>query len=179
MNHSFRQASITDGEFLSKVIIEAEKSGSNLIGLAKIFGLSDDELQSYLIQMLEEEIEGCEISISSFVIAENNGLPIASFGGWIEEENEDDQSSSILKSNLIGFTLPPNNLIILRGNQEILKDIQIAREPHSHQLEYAFVDKNHRGEGIIDQLIEQLLSNAVKQNSRVTKSQVQVFENNK
>ena len=56
MSYSYRRANLNDVIFLSKVIMEAEKSGSDKIGLATIFNLSEAELQNYLIQILEEEI---------------------------------------------------------------------------------------------------------------------------
>ncbi|MDB9721371.1 GNAT family N-acetyltransferase, partial [Winogradskyella sp.] len=178
MSYKLRTANIFDINFLSKVIIEAEKSGSDKIGLAKVFNLTESELQNYLIQILDEEVDGCEFSISSFVIAEFNDEPVAAFGGWIENENEDNQPSYILKSNLIGYIFPQEKLMELKKNQEVIKDILIEREPHSHQLEYAYVDSNHRGMGLINKIINELLKIAKEKNPSLKKSQVQVFENN-
>lgn len=179
MNYTFRKANINDVKFLSKVIMEAERSGTNNIGLANIFNLTELELQTYLIQILEEEIEGCEFSISSFIVAEYDTKPVAAFGGWIEKENEDEQSSAILKSNLISFIFPKEKLLEFKKNQEVLKDIQIEREPHVHQLEYVFVDEKHRGNSLSNRMIEELLKIAKEQNPNLKKSQAQCFENNK
>lgn len=178
MNYLLRRANIGDIYFLSKVIIEAEKSGSEIIGLAKLSNLTENELHNFLIQILNEEIEGCEFSCNSFVIAEFDGESVAAFGGWIENENEDEQSSSILKSNLIGFVFPKEKIMELKKSQEIVKDILINREPHSHQLEYAYVDVKHRGNGLTNKMIDELLKIAKKKNANLKKSQVQVFGNN-
>lgn len=178
MSYRLRTANISDAHFLSKVIMEAEKSGSDKIGLAKVFDLTEPELRDYLIEILEEEIDGCEFSYSSFVIAEFESEPVAAFGGWIENENEDEQASTILKSNLIGFVFPKEKLMGLKNRQEIIKDILIEREPHTHQLEYAFVDANHRGKGLTNQIMDELLRIAKTKNPQVSKSQVQVFANN-
>lgn len=178
MSYTLRRAKKSDTNFLSKVIIQAEKSGSDKIGLAKIFNLTEFELQNYLIQILDQEIDGCEFSCSSFVIAEIKGQPVAAFGGWIENYNEDNQPSSILKSNLIGFVFPKEKLIESRNTHKIIKDILIEREPHSHQLEYAYVDVEHRGIGLTGKIIEELLKTAKKENPNLKKSQVQVFGNN-
>ena len=179
MSYTLRTANLDDMNFIAKVIIEAEKSGSDKIGLATVFDLTESELHDYLIQMLEEEIEGCEFSISSFVVADFNNEPIAAFGGWIEGENEDNQPSAILKSNLIGFTFPKENLMALKNNEEVIKDLLIDREPHTHQLEYAFVDAKHRGQGLTNRIMDELLMMAKRKNPSVKKSQVQVFENNR
>ena len=178
MSYTLRKATISDNNFLSKVIIEAEKSGSDKIGLANVFNLTESELQNYLIQILDEEIEGCEFSYSSFVIAEFNAKPVAAFGGWIENENENNQPSSILKSNLIGFVFPKEKMMELKNSQEIIKDILIEREPHSHQLEFAYVDAKLRGKGLTNKIINELLKIAKKKNPNLKKSQVQVLGNN-
>ena len=177
-NYIIRPATINDVPFLAKTIIEAEKSGSSKIGLANTFNLTENELNNYLIQILDEEIDGCEFSISSFVIVEYNNEPVASLGGWIENENEDNQPSSILKSNLIGFVFPEEKLMELKKNSEVLKDIQFKRTPNVHQIEYGFVDVKHRGFGLTNKLITELLKIAKKENPDLKKSQVQVFENN-
>ena len=178
MNYFFRKAGIKDIEFISKVIIEAEKSGSTMIGLANILETDESTLKEYLIKILEEKIDGCEFSLSSFVIAEYNDTPVAAFGGWIEGENEDGQPSSQLKSNLIGFLLPKEKLFALKNKSEAIKGIAIERELQTHQLEYAFVIKEQRGNHLINLIIDELLKIAKKQNSSIKKSQVQVFENN-
>ncbi|NNE16647.1 MAG: GNAT family N-acetyltransferase [Saprospiraceae bacterium] len=178
MSYTLRIATLSDINFIAKVIIEAEKSGSDKIGIATVFNLTESELQNYLVEILDEEIDGCEFSFSSFVIAEFNGQPVAAFGGWIENENENNQPSAILKSNLIGFVFPKEKLLALKKNQEIIKDILIDREPHTHQLEYAYVDEEHRGHGLTNRIINQLLEIAKKKNPNLKKSQVQVYANN-
>lgn len=178
MSYTLRIATLSDINFIAKVIIEAEKSGSDKIGIATVFNLTESELQNYLVEILDEEIDGCEFSFSSFVIAEFNGQPVAAFGGWIENENENNQPSAILKSNLIGFVFPKEKLLALKKNQEIIKDILIDREPHTHQLEYAYVDEEHRGHGLTNRIINQLLEIAKKKNPNLKKSQVQVYGNN-
>ncbi len=149
-----------------------------MIGLANILETDESTLKEYLIKILEEEIDGCEFSLSSFVIAEYNETPVAAFGGWIEGENEDGQPSSILKSNLFGFLLPKEKLFALKNKSEAIKGIAIERELQTHQLEYAYVIKEQRGNHLINMIIDELLKIAKKQNSSIKKSQVQVFENN-
>ena len=68
-----RPATIYDAPFLAETIIEAEKSGTDKLSYSTIFGLTEDEVHKYLIDILEEEIDGCELSISSFTIAESKG----------------------------------------------------------------------------------------------------------
>ena len=54
-----RKATLNDVEFIATVIIEAEKSMTNNFGLANFFELSEEDIRKYIIQILEEEVDGC------------------------------------------------------------------------------------------------------------------------
>ena len=84
-----RDANIDDAPFLVDTIIEAEKSGTSILTYTTIFGLSESDARKYITLMFEEEIDGCEFSISSFLITEYNGKPVAAVGGWVEGVAED------------------------------------------------------------------------------------------
>ena len=148
-----RPATLEDVEFIATTIIEAEKSSTDKIGPANYFEVSEEDYRKYLIQMLEEEIDGCEISISSFVVAEYEGEVIAARGGWLEGDNEDNAPSSLLKSNLFAYILPKENLMKGQSKYEIVKDIMIEREMGTYQLENSYTKSEFRGlriMGILD-----------------------------
>ena len=92
---TIRRAAIKDMDFLVDTIVAAEKSGTDNFGLAKLFELSEGEMRTYIKAMLEEEIDGCEFSVSSFLVAEVDEKVVAAFAGWIEGQNEDELPSSI------------------------------------------------------------------------------------
>ena len=173
----YREATVEDIPFLVETVVEAERSGSDIIGLAKTFHIDELDLRKYLTQIFEE-IDGCEFSVSSFFIAEYEGLPVAALGGWIEGKNENDLPSFILKSNLLSYILPKENFSQLYKVSEIIKDIQIEREPRTHQLEYGYVKPEHRGKGLLVNLVEKLLERAKLQDKLVKKSYGRILENN-
>lgn len=144
-----RPATLDDVEFIATTIIEAEKSSTDKIGPANYFEVSEEDYRKYLIQMLEEEIDGCEISISSFVVAEYEGEIVAAKCGWLEGDNEERVSSSILKSNLYAFILPKDCLLKAQNKYDIVKDIMIERELGKFQLEYFYTKPNFRGHHIM------------------------------
>jgi len=175
--HIIRQATLADVSFLADVIMFAEKSNSNKFGLATLFGLSEAEVKKYLISILREEIYGCEFSISSFLIAELDHQPAAAIGGWIEEWG-DEQPSKILKANLIASTFPVESMKVIRSHAELIKDIQIEREKHTLQLEYAYVLPEHRGKNLIQSLMQKHIDNALLKFPALVKCHLQVFGNN-
>ena len=144
-----RPATLNDVNFIATTIIEAEKSSTDKIGPANYFEVSEDDYRKYLIQMLEEEIDGCEISISSFVVAEYEGEVVAAIGGWLEGDNEDHASSSLLKSNLFAYVLPKENLMKGQSKYDIVKDIMIEREMGTYQLENSYTKAEFRGHHIM------------------------------
>ena len=171
-----RRATIDDIDFLVDTIVAAEKSGTDNFGLAKLFEVSEGEMRGYINAMLDEDIDGCEFSISSFIIAEVNGDVVAAFAGWTEGQNEDELPSSILKSNLVGYSLPVENVKKSQSKSDIVRPLQIEREEGTYQLEYSYTLPAYRGRGLLGRIIEaheqEAISNGVK------KIQVHVFNNN-
>lgn len=147
-----REATLNDVDFIATTIIEAEKSATDKIGPANYFEISEADYRKYLIQMLEEEIDGCEISLSSFAVAEYDGQTVAACGGWLEGDNENKMPSSIIKSNLFAFILPKENLLKSQSKYDIVKDIMIEREMGTYQLEYLYTRPDFRGYQIMNKL---------------------------
>ena len=174
MEYVIRPATLGDIDFIILTIIQAEKSGTDRFGLATIFNLSESEIKIHLNNILAEEIDGCELSLSSFLVAEHDGVCVAAVGGWKEGDNEDGLSSAMLKSNLIGFHFPPQKLAFAKGKVEIIKDLQIDRIWGTYQIEYVFVDKNHRGNNLAGKLIDAHIQNA----KECPSCYVQVFGDN-
>jgi N-acetylglutamate synthase-like GNAT family acetyltransferase len=104
---NIRRATINDIPFLTKSIIEAEMSGTDVLSYATIFGLNYTEITTFISEMLSEEIDDCEMSISSFLIAEINGQTAAALSGWLENANG--IPSAVLKGNLLN-----GNFIIIK-----------------------------------------------------------------
>lgn len=171
-----RRATIKDIDFLVDTIVAAEKSGTDNFGLAKLFELSEGEMRTYIKAMLEEEVDGCELSISSFLVAEYEGKIVSAFAGWVEGQNEDELPSAILKSNLVGYCLPMENVLKSQSKMEIVKPLQIEREEGTYQLEYSFTNPDYQGKGIMGAIIDAHIQQAVSLGTK--KMQVHVFENN-
>lgn len=171
-----RRATLDDVDFLVDTIVAAEKSGTDNFGLAKLFELSEGEMRTYIKAMLEEEVDGCEFSVSSFLVAEVDEKVVAAFSGWIEGQNEDGMSSALLKSNLIGYCLPMENVMKSQSKSDIVRPLQIEREEGTYQLEYSYTLPEYRGRGVLGNIIESHEKEANSNN--VKKIQVHVFDNN-
>ena len=171
-----RKATLDDVDFLVTTIIEAEKSSTNNLGLANYFEVTEDELRQYLKEILDEEIDGCELSVSSFIVAEYEGQVVSTRGGWLEGHNEDEQPSAVLKSNLIQFHFPMEKVLNAQKKWEIVKDIQVEREWGTYQWEYSYTVSEHRGQHLVPRINEMHIQQAKKLGAK--KIQGHVFANN-
>ncbi len=174
--YSIRKATLDDVDFLVTAIIEAEKSSTNNIGLANLFEITEAELGVYLKRILEEEIEGCELSVSSFFVAEFDGQVVSAKGGWLEGYNEDHQPSSVLKANLISYHFPQNKVLNAQRKLRMIKEFQIEREWGTYQWEYAFTLPQHRGHHLVPMINEVHIQLAKELGAK--KIQGHVFANN-
>lgn len=171
-----RKATLDDVDFLVTTIIEAEKSSTNNLGLANYFEMTESELKQYLKDILEEEIDGCELSVSSFIVAEYDGVVVSAKGGWLEGNNEDKQPSSVLKSNLISYHFPMEKILNAQKKWDVVKDIQIEREWGTYQWEYSYTLPMHRGHHLVPRINKAHIQQA--RDLGVKKIQGHVFAHN-
>ena len=174
----FAMAGMTDIPFLVETVLEAERSGTERIGLARVFGIKEEELPALVRSMFLAEVGGCEFSVSSFRVARENGVAIAAVAGWIEGMAEDGIPSQLLRSNLIGFTFPKEAMAVLRTHAKALADMRLDRDTGKLQIEYLHVAPEHRRKGLAAQLIRLHIQQATAAKARPTAVQLQVYANN-
>ena len=175
-NIQYRTASLDDSEFLCDVIIAAEMGMSDKLSYCTLFGLSFEDARKAIHSMLQEEIDGCELSLSSFTIAHIDGQPIGALGGWVEG-HYDGLSSQILKSNLIGYTLGKSAIEKLQEHTQLLKEFYIPRDAGCMQIEYLFVKPEFTGRRIEVELMQQVEDRCKAMDSGLKIGQAQLFRN--
>lgn len=176
MDFIFRNATVKDIPFLVETIIEAEKSGTSILSYCTIFGLTEQETEMYLSKMLEEEIDGCELSISSFFIAEEQESIAGAVAVWLE--GSEGISSTILKGNLLNYTLPKPNMEIALKKAAIIKEAHIEYQNGTLQLGLVYVSNTYRGQNLAGKMIEYAISNYRNKYPEIFEMHVQVFGNN-
>ncbi len=175
--YHIKNATIKDIPFLADAVIAAEKGNSDKLSFSTLFNLPEEKIKELLIAMFEEEIDGCEFSLSSFLVAEYNGEPVGTLCAWIEGF-EGSMLSSILKSNLILHTFEKESIEFFGKVSYIIKGILIEREPLTLQLEYMHIKDQHVGKGIDIALLTKNEENALAKYPALQKSQCQVYKNN-
>lgn len=174
---SIRKASLEDVSFLVNTIIEAEKSGTEIFTYSTIFGLSEDESRKYITDMLLEEIDGCELSISGFLLAEKDNQLAAAVGAWIE--GYEGVPSSILKGNLLSYTLPKACIEKAMSLNNMVKELHLENIDNTIQIGLVYVSESFRGMGLANFLIEEQIKQLLQISPDIKESYVQVFGDNK
>lgn len=176
-DYLIRNATKKDIPFLAEVIISSKKGMSDNLNLSTLFNLPENKVRKLVIAMLNEEVDGCELSLSSFLVTEYREQPVSGSGYWIEAINGC-LPSSIIKSNLIGYTFEKESIEFLKTKVHIIKDVLIDREPGTLQLEYFHISKEHQGKGLDEGLMKKIEENAFIIYPGLKKAQCQVFKNN-
>ncbi len=173
---NFRTATITDIPFLVETIIEAEKSGTDKLSYSTVFGLSIDEVRKFIAAMLAEEVDGCELSISSFLIAEQNGQIAAALSAWVELS--EGIPSNILKGNLLNFIIPKKYLEKAKEINPLIRELHIDYSPNTIQIGAGYVASQFRGNNLLGRLNNQIIANLLTVHPHVTHVCVQIFGSN-
>jgi ribosomal protein S18 acetylase RimI-like enzyme len=169
--YTFRNATKDDSDFIVEAIIEAEKSGSEILSYSKLFNLSEEELKGIFRSMLLEEIDGCEFSISSYIVAETENKVVGTIGAWVERK---EQPSFIIKSNLLMFFLPESSKLYAATTAKITSELIIDHVKDALSLVVVYIRPAHRGKHLF-----QLLTNEhIKRNEGINELSVQVMANN-
>jgi len=175
--YKIRRARVEDVPFICAAIISAEKGGTEKLSFSTLFDLSEDKVIQLLEKILLQQTKGSEFSIDNILVATYLEQPVASVTGWIELLKSD-QSSSILKSNLISFNFPVEAIRSVSGKMHLLKNFIIDREKHVLQIEHVYVDPKHRGRCIATDLINQHIKDSISIFPKLEKVHLQVYENN-
>jgi ribosomal protein S18 acetylase RimI-like enzyme len=176
MKITVRNAKLSDIPFLVETIIEAEKSGTSILSYTTIFGLEENEAKKYIGLMLEEEIDGCELSVSSFLVADIENKSVGAVCAWVE--GKDGVSSSTLKGNLLRFTLPQKCFRTITELNNLIKELHIDYVTNTIQIGLVYITKEARGTGLVQRLLLEKIEQLKTENPHIQEAYVQVFGNN-
>ena len=166
-----REATLNDVDFIVEAIIEAEKSGSDKLSYSAVFNLSEDEIRKIFRSMLLEEIDGCEFSITSYLVAEIDKKVVGTIGSWVERQ---EAPSSFVKSNLLTYYLPKSSILYASREAKITSELYIEHVNGALSLVVVYINPEHRGK----RLFELLTNEHIKRNAGVQELSIQVMANN-
>ncbi|PHV07417.1 hypothetical protein CSQ96_09420 [Janthinobacterium sp. BJB412] len=158
----YRPATEADLDLLVETICEAEKGGTEVLSYCRIFDMTEAEFKPLLRGMLEEDIEGQELCVSGFMVAELNGRGVGAVCGWVEGASG--QSSAILKASLLVHAIDGARMRAAQRHFKKLEKLYIMRETGAIQIESMYVSPAGRGRrlaaGLINAQIERYAAEA-------------------
>ncbi|MCX6248451.1 MAG: GNAT family N-acetyltransferase [Bacteroidetes bacterium] len=173
---TIKKGTVEDISFLIEAILEAERSGTQLVSYTKIFCISEERLTDMLNEILLEEIDGFEFCPSNFLVAFEEELPVATVSAWVESVSG--PSSGIIKSNMFFYFLSKASLPQIEENIRTIEPINIQRAPGALQLESIYTIPLYRGRGISALLIDNHIQRHKQDNPELRKVQIQLMGEN-
>jgi ribosomal protein S18 acetylase RimI-like enzyme len=155
MNIVIRPATMADKDFIVTAIVEAEKSGGNVISYGGMFDMDEAQVRQLISDMLDEDLPGQEVCVQSFMVAEVEGECVAALGGFIEGEHG--MPSSLIKGNLMMHCVPRDILMRSMDRMKLMASITHKRPMGALQLETGYTDPRYRGLRIFRKLLVELV----------------------
>lgn len=175
-DYLIRQATLKDIEFLVETIIEAEKSGTNILSYTTIFGLSEAEAKKYIEKMLEEEVDDCDLSVSGFLIAERKGQAVAALNAWVEGNSG--IPSSIIKGNLLNYCLPRESVLMAKSMSHLFSELSMDLISGTLWFGSAYIKPEHRGNLLLVKLCQKHIRESIIHYSHIEEVYCPIFSNN-
>ena len=176
MNIVIRRATEKDKDFVIRAILESEKSGSDIISYCAIFNINENTFKEILSKILDENIEGQELCLSNFLIADVDGENAATISAWIE--NEEGMASNVIKSNLLMYFMDRATLLNAAPNISLMNEVNITRDIRALQIECVFTEEKFRGNGLVKQLIKEHILQKQNAKADFDKAQIILLKNN-
>ncbi|MFA6596423.1 MAG: GNAT family protein [Ignavibacteriaceae bacterium] len=171
-----RNAIPHDIDFIIETIIEADKSGTSISSTCNILNILEKEYRTILRDILTENVEGQEFSLSGFLVAELHKEPIGALGSWVE--GAIGVSSYLLYSNILLHYMDREKIPFILANFKITKELSFRREDGSLQFEYGYVKKEFRRSGVYTRIMIESLKKHYFLNNTIPKVQGICFKAN-
>lgn len=171
-----RNAILHDIDFVIETIIEADKGGTSISSTCNILNILEEEYRIILRDILTENLEGQEYSLSGFLVAELHNEPIGALGSWVE--GSVGVSSYLLYSNILLHFMKREKIPLILANFKITKELSFRREEGSLQFEYGYVKKEFRRRGVYTKIMIESLRKHYLLNNTISKVQGICFKEN-
>ena len=141
-----------DIPFLAKTIREAEASGGPRSTYGVLFEMQPERTEEKLKDLLEEDLEGCEMGFSNFVVVtDQDGAPVGACAAWIEGDGN--AASGFLRGQMLSYAFGPERWKAAQDGLRALSEVHPARTTGALQMESFYVDPVMRGRGLVQRMI--------------------------
>ena len=173
---TFREAKKDDYAFLADCIIAADRGHGKHCSYTQLFDLTEGAFHAIVLAMMEEELEGTELSPVHFLIADADGISVAAVSSWVEGAY--DAPSWMIRSGLIYQYIPKENIENASALKHITDQMVLHRTEGTLQIEAVYTLPEYRGKGLATWLIrEHAKRNSLKFPS-LTRAELMLYAGN-
>lgn len=147
------KAEVRDIDFIVETIIEAEKSGRDIISSCKVFGLTEEEFKNLLREILKQDMPNFSYYLSGFLIAKLNGEYIGAQGSYFE--SPEDLPSTNIKAGILFQYLDKSKILLNKKYSRVINGLSIPREQGKLQIEHSYTREPYRRRGVFTRLIKE------------------------
>lgn len=154
MKIEVKKAKPEDCEFIARMILASESTGTEVITFSKMFGLSNEVLVPLFTEMINNDLEGHPLTYQTFYIAWSGETPCGAISSYIESENGD---SNLLMANTMISSL--DRMLVMKGFQlsKQNSEVIIPKTKGYQQIDCVATAKEFRGRGIFSTIFEYIL----------------------
>ena len=171
-----RKAEKKDYGFLADCIISADRGHGEHCSYTQLFDLTAENFHGLITEMLDEEIEGTELSPVHFLIAETDGIPVAAVSSWVEGAY--DAPSWMIRSGLIYQYFPKEKIEKASALKHITDQMVLHRTEGTLQIEAVYTHPAYRGKGLATKLIQTHAKNFSSSFKSLTTAELMLYAGN-
>jgi ribosomal protein S18 acetylase RimI-like enzyme len=173
---TIRRSRPEDIDFIIEAVMEAEKSGSDKLSYSGLFDMEPERVHGLLTAVFDEEIEGQELYLPNFVVAEEDGKLAGALSAWVEAE--DGVGSNMIKGNIFGFLLGAERMAAIADRAAALADMAVERDAGTLQIENVYVHPSFRGRSLAGAMMERQIKDNLAAGKRFECVQSVLLGNN-
>ncbi len=173
MEIQIKQALKKDCDFIAKIILFAESTGTETTTYQKMFDMDSKELLPIFAQIINNEKKGHSLTYTSYYIASINNKQVGAISAYIEGEHG---SSNHL---LTGALMSGFNREVLQESFRFLaknRELHLEKTTGSLQIDSVATLANFSGKGVFSKLLK--TAEEAYKKLGVSNSEIQVWKKN-
>jgi GNAT superfamily N-acetyltransferase len=160
--------------FVVEAMLAAERVPRGMTMYEAIFGVSSDELRTFLAETLSYDAPGRPLSLGSFRLLAVDNAPVACCASWVEPR--DGTASGAWVAMALSRHLGIGRFRARAREIRLLSEMAPRRSPGTLQLESFFVQPEFRGRRLTEQLIGHCLT---QDSGGATAAEISLLEENR
>jgi hypothetical protein len=144
----YRFGTLDDIDFITEIIIEAERAGTEKSSYERIFNINETTLKTGLKTILSESISGCGLDCESFILAEDQGQLIGGIASW--KEGSGNQAGNVMKAKMLSYAFGMEVWMNAKENLQLVSEFDLPRNSGTLQFEDGYVIEPYRGQLVLE-----------------------------